>query len=86
MVKFHIYVGNIWEGITIIKLYSHTKALKVCHYLRQDLFMQLQAEVKLSALSYIQNNISCHAHLCKSDDCRRFMAAKYFFTATINTE
>lgn len=86
MVKCHIYVGNICEGIRIIKLYGHTKALKDRGFVRPALFMQLQAEVKLSAFSYIQNNISFLAHLCGCNDWIRFMTSKYFLTATINTE
>lgn len=86
MVKCHIYVGNICEGIRTIKLYSHTKALKDRCFVRPALFMQLQAEAKFSAFSYIQNNISFLAQLCSCDDWIRFMTSKYFFTATINTE
>ena len=78
MAKCHIYVGNICERIRIIKLDGHTKALMDRCFVRPALFMQLQAEVKLSAFSLVQNNISFLAQLCSCNDLIRFMTLKIF--------
>lgn len=81
--KCHIYVGNICERIGIIKLDGHTKALKDRCFVGPALFLQLQAEVKLSAFSFVQNNISFLVWLCSCNDRIRFMTWTYFFTVVI---
>lgn len=67
MAEYHIYAGNICEGIGIIKLHDHAKT-----------------PCTREAIFFFNTENKYFARICSLDDRIRFMALKYFFTATIN--